>query len=31
VARPEGAPPYGVPAYWPPSVSPLDSVSCQEK
>jgi hypothetical protein len=32
VARPEGGvPPYGVPASWPPSVSPLDSVSCREK
>jgi hypothetical protein len=33
VARPGGtpAPPYGVPASWPPSVSPSDFISCREK
>jgi hypothetical protein len=27
----DGVPPYGVPASWPPSIAPLDSVLCREK
>jgi hypothetical protein len=30
-ARGAPAPPYGVPASWPPSSSPSDFVSCREK